>query len=201
MANNRRTKIILPNELFAKYQKQVNYLRSNLTSIASLGLYLNKNDNLTEEQVNYYLKSIEEKDTKMFYIYFSPYIIDLYKHKVRYLSTYDEFISANIMHFVLSDYLNESDDITNQKMKALTISEELIKEIDDLSETLGINVSTMINYGLKYIDFDKIPYQPVSYNRERKHVNINELQRDKMPKDTDEKEQIIAKIIYYMKNN
>lgn len=196
----RRTKFILPEKIYNKFQKQVNYLSSNVTKLSSLGLYLNKNIDLSEDQVNNYLKSIKEEKTKTTYLYISEHIIDLYKSKVRYLSTFDEFVSANIMYFILTNDFKEHDDLISNRAKGLLLSEELVDELTLLSKTLGIDTSLLVDFGLTYLNFDKIPYQSVSQNRIKKFIKINELQIGRMPNTIEEKEQQIAKIIYYIKN-
>lgn len=196
----RRTKFILPEKIYNKFQKQVNYLSSNVTNLSSLGLYLNKNVDLSEDQVNNYLKSIREEKTKTTYLYISEHMIDLYKSKVRYLSTFDEFVSANIMYFILTNDFKENDDLISNKAKGLLLSEELVDELTLLSKTLGIDTSLLVDFGLTYLNFDKIPYQSVSQNRIRKFIKINELQIGRMPNSIEEKEQQIAKIIHYIKN-
>lgn len=196
----RRTKFILPEKVYIKFQKQVNYLSSNVTKLSSLGLYLNKNIDLSEDQVNNYLKSIEEEKTKTTYLYISEHIIDLYKSKVRYLSTFDEFVSANIMYFILTNDFKEHDNLISNRPKGLLLSEEVVDELTLLSKTLGIDTSLLVDFGLTYLNFDKIPYQSVSQNRIKKFIKINELQIGRMPNTVEEKEQQIAKIIYYIKN-
>lgn len=196
----RNTYITITKSSYDKLIRQANYISSSRQSYTLIALYLNRENDITEKEIEDYLNEIDEADEKeSFYIKITPEMQNEYKSKKRYMFSFNQLISVFIYRFLLFNDLPETEDKVDNKLKGFTLPLKTIERLEELSKSIGSNQSTLINFGLANFDSEQLPKKNLSNEEKKKYLSIAYPLLDKIPHTKTEKIALIDKILFNMK--
>lgn len=196
----RNTYITITKSSYDKLIRQANYISSSRQSYTLIALYLNRENDITEKEIEDYLNEIDEADEKeSFYIKITPEMQNEYKSKKRYMFSFNQLISVFIYRFLLFNDLPETEDKVDNKLKGFTLPLKTIEKLEELSKSIGSNQSTLINFGLANFDSEQLPKKNLSNEEKKKYLGIAYPLLDKIPHTKTEKIALIDKILFNMK--
>ena len=159
---------------YQKLIKRANYLGTTPTSIVYLMFYLYQDINLSEDELEKELNSIQsDNEKKSLAIQLQPYLESIIKDKRRYFFTNPEFISAYCNNF-LENEIGEWKELEQKQAKRTAIflmDPKLNDWFVNFSKETKISQTTLLNYALMVTD-SYGPYVPKKNIREEKGVYL-----------------------------
>lgn len=159
---------------YQKLIRRANYLGTTPTSIVYLMFYLYQDINLSEDELEKELNSIEsDNEKKSLAIQLQPYLESIIKVKRRYFFTNPEFISAYCNN-VLRSEIGEWKELKQKQAKRTAIfliDPNLSDWFVNFSKETKVSQTTLLNYGLMVADSHN-PHIPKKNDQEEKGVYL-----------------------------
>jgi len=179
--------------------EQANYLAIPRNNFILMLMFMCRRKQLDEIEIYYINKEIREEETVNFYSGFTDYLVYDFNQLNHFSFSIDQYVSA-LLHIYLKEnnqFSKETKD--SSKYRQFSISDDMFKTLQSLSDKYGINQTTFINFGVAN-DLHKQKFtqkKRVEKNKQKKQIRIANSILDKIPAEMEKRTKDIHNIISY----